>query len=249
MIILICNDDGYRAPGIAYLEKGLSVRGHQTQVVAPENNCSGASNSISLNRPLRCRTADNGYRYVNGTPSDCVQLAVIELLDRTPDIVVSGINAGPNMGDDVIYSGTIAAAIQGRLLGLNSMAVSLALNGCHHYETASKAATWIAERIGQQPSAANLLLNVNVPDVPWKDICGFRATRLGNRHKRVPFIVDTDPNELKTYRFGPVGLAKDDGLMTDFRAVRDRFVSVSPLQLDLTDRDRLRWTEEWLHDR
>ena len=192
MHILVSNDDGYRAPGIAVLAEALSLE-HEISVVAPERNCSGASNSLTLERGLRAsKVAENSY-FVDGTPTDTVHLAVTGLLDKMPDMVVSGINAGANMGDDVLYSGTIAAAMEGRHLGLPAIAVSMDSYTPDHYETAAKAVVKLLADLNEASFAANTILNINVPDIPWSEIKGFKATRLGNRHKSEGMIVQQDP--------------------------------------------------------
>ena len=249
MHILVSNDDGYRAPGIAVLAEALSVE-HEISIVAPERNCSGASNSLSLERGLRaCQVAENSY-YVDGTPTDTVHLAVTGLLKKMPDMVVSGINAGANMGDDVLYSGTIAAAMEGRHLGLPAIAVSMDSYTPDHYETAAKAVVQLLGDLSKASFAANTVLNVNVPDIPWSEIRGFQATRLGNRHKSEGMIVQDDPRGDPMYWVGPPGEAQDAGEGTDFYAVSQHYVSITPLQIDLTRYNSLADLEDWLttHD-
>lgn len=245
MHILVSNDDGYRAPGIAVLANALSAD-YEISIVAPERNCSGASNSLTLERGLRaCQVEDNSY-YVDGTPTDTVHLAITGLLKKVPDMVISGINAGANMGDDVLYSGTIAAAMEGRHLGLPAIAVSMDSFMPAHFETAAKAVLQLLKTLNQASFAANTILNVNVPDIPWAEIKGFKATRLGNRHKSEGMIVQKDPRGNPMYWVGPPGEAQDAGEGTDFYAVSQHFVSVTPLQIDLTRYDSLVDLENWL---
>jgi len=243
--ILVSNDDGYRAPGIAVLAEALSLE-HEISVVAPERNCSGASNSLTLERGLRAsKVAENSY-FVDGTPTDTVHLAVTGLLQKTPDMVVSGINAGANMGDDVLYSGTVAAAMEGRHLGLPAIAVSMDSYTPDHYETAAKAVVKLLADLNQASFAANTILNINVPDIPWAQIKGFKATRLGNRHKSEGMIVQQDPRGDPMYWVGPPGEAQDAGEGTDFYAVSQHYVSITPLQIDLTRYNTLNELEDWL---
>ena len=245
MHILVSNDDGYRAPGIAVLAEALSLE-HEISVVAPERNCSGASNSLTLERGLRAsKVAENSY-FVDGTPTDTVHLAVTGLLHKTPDMVVSGINAGANMGDDVLYSGTVAAAMEGRHLGLPAIAVSMDSYTPDHYETAAKAVVKLLADLNEASFAANTILNINVPDIPWSQIKGFKATRLGNRHKSEGVIVQEDPRGDLMYWVGPPGEAQDAGEGTDFHAVSQHYVSITPLQIDLTRYNTLNELENWL---
>lgn len=245
MHILVSNDDGYRAPGIAALAEALS-RDHAVSIVAPERNCSGASNSLTLERGLRVsQVAENSW-YVDGTPTDTVHLAITGLLDNEPDIVISGINAGANMGDDVLYSGTVAAATEGRHLGLPAIAVSIDSYTPAHYETAAEAVVKLLQQLERTSFSANTILNINVPDVPWTEIKGFRATRLGNRHKSEGVIVQQDPRGVPMYWVGPPGEAQDAGEGTDFYAVSHNYVSISPLQIDLTRYDSLAAIDDWL---
>lgn len=245
MRILLSNDDGYRAPGLICLARVLSQCADIT-VVAPERNRSGASNSLTLDAPIRAHTAENGFIYVEGTPTDCVHLAITGLLEREPDMVVSGINAGANMGDDVLYSGTVAAAMEGRSLGAPAMAVSLVGHEPSHYETAARAALLLIERLNRDPLPADTILNVNVPDIPWEAVKGFQATRLGQRHKAEPVIRASDPRGRPIYWIGPAGPEQDAGPGTDFHAVRDGYVSITPLQVDLTRYTALDKIAGWL---
>ena len=246
MHILLSNDDGYLAPGLGAMARTLSETDTIT-VVAPERDRSGSSNSLTLERPLRVHMAENGFYFVTGTPTDCVHLAITGLLDEEPDMVVSGINAGANMGDDVLYSGTVAAAMEGRFLGLPAIAVSMTSYDPLHYETGVKAIAGIIDRLRSEPLQQKNILNVNVPDVPWDEIKGYRITRLGNRHKSEGVIRQTDPRGDDMYWVGPPGAAQDAGEGTDFHAVEQKFISITPLQIDLTRYDSLHYLEDWLH--
>ena len=245
MHILLSNDDGYLAPGLRVLADALSKL-HTVSVVAPDRNRSAASNSLTLERPLRANMADNGFTYVNGTPTDCVHLAITGLLDTEPDIVISGINDGANMGDDVLYSGTVAAAMEGRFLGLPAIAVSMGSYEPEHFETAAKVIVQLVERLQQQPLKQDSILNVNVPDLPWDEIKGIKATRLGNRHKSEGVIRQTDPRGEPMFWVGPPGKTQDAGEGTDFYAVEQGFISMTPLQIDLTRYDSLSGLADWL---
>jgi len=247
MQLLLSNDDGYLAQGLASLAESLANLGSIT-VVAPDRNRSGASNSLTLDTPVHARRDERGFFYVDGTPTDCVHLAITGLLQQEPDIVISGINAGANMGDDVLYSGTVAAAMEGRYLGLPSMAVSLVLNGEGHYDTAAQIALRLATAMPDMRVPANTILNVNVPDVAFNALRGIRATRLGNRHKSEPVVKSRDPHGETIYWVGPPGDAQDAGPETDFHAVRNGFVSVTPLGIDLTRHSALGDTRSWLQD-
>jgi len=246
--ILLSNDDGYFAPGLAALEQALSSLGAVT-VVAPERDRSGASNSLTLDRPLSVRRASNGYYFVNGTPTDCVHLAVTGLLPELPDVVVSGINHGANMGDDTIYSGTVAAATEGFLLGIPSMAVSLVASGRDHFATAGRVAAGLVERFREQRVEGPVLLNVNVPDVPFEDLQGTRVTRLGKRHKAEPVVKASTPRGETVYWVGAAGSAQDAGEGTDFHAAASNMVSVTPLQMDLTRFAQMEAVRDWLDRR
>ena len=246
MHILLSNDDGYLAPGLGAMATALSETDTVT-VVAPERDRSGSSNSLTLERPLRVHMAENGFYFVTGTPTDCVHLAITGLLDEEPDMVVSGINAGANMGDDVLYSGTVAAAMEGRFLGLPAIAVSMTSYDPLHYETGVRAIAGIIDRLRTEPLQQTSILNINVPDVPWDEIKGYRITRLGNRHKSEGVIRQTDPRGDDMYWVGPPGAAQDAGEGTDFHAVEQKFISITPLQIDLTRYDSLHYLEDWLH--
>ncbi len=245
MRILLSNDDGYYAPGIAALATVLSQSAEVT-VVAPERDRSGASNSLTLDRPLSLRRAVNGFYYVNGTPTDCVHMAVTGLFDTLPDMVISGINSGANMGDDTIYSGTVAAATEGFLLGIPSIAVSLSGREEAHYETAAWVVAQMVERFRAAPLSCAVLLNVNVPDIEVAAITGFETTRLGKRHKAEPVIKAKTPRGDTVYWVGAAGAAQDAGPGTDFYAVEQGRVSVTPLQMDLTNYNQLPLVKDWL---
>lgn len=245
MRILISNDDGYFAPGLVCLAEHLS-RVADVTVVAPERNRSGASNSLTLDRPLILRRAANGFHYVNGTPTDCVHLAVTGMLDHEPDMVVSGINAGANMGDDTLYSGTVAAATEGFLLGIPSIAVSLVGKEFTHYETAARVAAELVQRFAGQTHSHPWLLNVNVPDVPHGQLQGMEVTRLGKRHKAEPVVKASNPHGETVYWVGMAGKAQDAGKGTDFYALEQQRVSITPLQIDLTQYQQLDAVRGWL---
>jgi 5'-nucleotidase len=245
MKILVSNDDGYFAPGITLLAEALSQVGEVT-VVAPERDRSGASNSLTLDRPLTVRRAPNGFFSVNGTPTDCVHLAVTGLLDFIPDLIVSGINLGANMGDDTIYSGTVAAASEGYLLGIPALAVSLTSKAGEHFDSAIGIALQLVERFRRAPIGEPVLLNVNVPDVEPGRLRGIEVTRLGKRHKAEPVVKLQTPRGETAYWIGPAGGAQDAGPGTDFNAVENLKVSVTPLRLDLTHNAQLRLAREWL---
>jgi len=242
---LVSNDDGYFAPGITLLAEALRQLGEVT-VVAPERDRSGASNSLTLDRPLSVRRAPNGFFFVNGTPTDCVHIAVTGLLDFTPDVVVSVVNFGANMGDDTIYSGTVAAATEGFLLGIPSMAVSLASREGKNFEAAIGVAVQLVERLRRAPFGEPVLLNVNVPDRGAGALAGFEVTRLGKRHKAEPVVKVETPRGETAYWVGPAGGAADAGPGTDFHAVEHGRVSVTPLRLDLTHTAQLAATKEWI---
>ena len=244
MKILVSNDDGYFAPGIGLLAEALRQVGEVT-VVAPERDRSGASNSLTLDRPLIVRRAPNGYFSVNGTPTDCVHIAVTGFLEFTPDVVVSGINLGANMGDDTIYSGTVAAAAEGYLLGIPALAVSLASGTGEHFDSAIGVALQIVERFKRSPFSEPLLLNVNVPDVPPAELRGVEVTRLGRRHKAEPVVKLQTPRGETAYWIGPAGGAADAGPGTDFHAVDHCRVSLTPLRMDLTHNVQLPLVKKW----
>ena len=245
MRILLSNDDGYFSPGIDCLARALSSIAEIT-VVAPERDRSGASNSLTLDRPLSLKRAANGFYYVNGTPTDCVHLAVTGMLDVLPDMVVSGINLGANMGDDTIYSGTVAAATEGFLLGVPSIAVSLCSKTGANLATAARVALEMVEMMRDQAPREPILLNVNVPDVPYEVLRGRVATRLGKRHKAEAVVPAVTPRNETVYWVGAAGEAQDAGEGTDFLAVANNYVSVTPLQIDLTHYTQLSAVRGWL---
>jgi len=245
MRILISNDDGYFSPGIEKLAEVASAFGEVT-VIAPERDRSGASNSLTLDRPLSGRVAHNGFLYVNGTPTDCVHIAVTGLLEHKPDLVLSGINDGANMGDDTIYSGTVAAAMEGYLLGVPSIAFSLARRGGEYLDTAAEVARRILARHASQRLPAPILLNVNVPARPLSELRGVMVTRLGRRHLAEPVVRATSPRGDTIYWIGPAGRAKEAGPGTDFNAVDSGWASITPLDIDLTAPRALRVVREWV---
>ena len=245
MRILLSNDDGYRAPGLRILAETLKGVAEVT-VVAPDRDRSGASNSLTLDLPLRAHEMEDGTIRVEGTPTDCVHLAITGLLDEEPDMVVAGINAGANLGDDVIYSGTVAAATEGRFLGYPAIAVSMDSHQPRHYQTGARVARLLVEALQRRPLAPEVILNVNVPDLPWEEIRGLRATRLGHRHKAEPVVRQIDPRGRPMYWVGPAGPEPDAGEGTDFHAVRNGYVSVTPIQVDLTRHQVLPRLGEWL---
>lgn len=245
MRILLSNDDGYFAPGIAALAEALKDVADVT-VVAPERDRSGASNSLTLDRPLSLRRATNGFYFVNGTPTDCVHLAVTGMLENLPDMVVSGVNHGANMGDDTIYSGTVAAATEGFLLGVPSLAVSLVSKASVDFEAAARVTRDLVLRFQGSPFRQPVLLNVNVPEGEYDALRGLRVTRLGKRHKAEPVVRDMTPRGEDVFWVGPAGKAADAGEGTDFNAVANGFVSVTPLQIDLTHYGLIAGVTDWL---
>jgi 5'-nucleotidase len=250
MKLLLSNDDGYLAEGLRSLIEAMKPLGSIT-VVAPDRNRSGASNSLTLDVPLRVWPFDEGMYYVNGTPTDCVHLAISGLLDEEHDMVVSGVNDGANLGDDVLYSGTVAAAVEGRFLGLPAMAVSLVLQpgSGRHFDTAARVAADLVMRIQRTPLHAATILNVNVPDVPFEALQGYEVTRLGHRHRSEAVIPSKDPRGRPVYWIGPAGAGQDAGPGTDFHAVANGRVSITPLQIDLTRHTMLDDLRDWLTGR
>lgn len=248
MHILISNDDGLDARGIRLLSERIAADVERVTVVAPDRDRSGASNSLTLDRPIRVERRDAGVFKVYGTPTDCVHIGITGLLDDEPDMVISGINAGANLGDDVLYSGTVAAAMEGRFLGLPAMAVSLIYDnaGPRHYESAARAAGILMNRLIEEPLPADTILNVNVPDRPWDEIAGFETTRLGHRHRSEDVIPIEDPRGRQFYWIGAPGGEQDSGPGTDFSAVRRGFVSVSPIHVDLTRYQALDPVGQWV---
>ncbi len=245
MHILLSNDDGVQAPGILVLAEALRLCAEVT-LVAPDRNRSGASNSLTLDHPLRVTPLAEKRYAVDGTPTDCVHLALTGLLTAEPDMVIAGINAGANLGDDVLYSGTVAAAMEGRFLGLPAIAVSLVGTQLVHYDTAAQAVVSLLESLQPGVFKTNTILNVNVPDIPWSRISGFEATRLGNRHKAEPVVKERDPRGHEIYWVGAAGPEQDAGPGTDFHAVRNNRISVTPIQVDLTRHDAVPGVAEWL---
>jgi 5'-nucleotidase len=245
MRILLSNDDGYFAPGLNILAGHIS-RLADVVVVAPERNRSGASNSLTLDRPLTVRQASNGFYYVNGTPTDCVHLAATGLLDKLPDMVISGINDGANMGDDTIYSGTVAAAMEGYLLGVPSFAVSMSKHNPIHFESAATIVVELIQQYQRNSFLGPMLLNINVPDIPYAEIRGKTVTRLGKRHKAEPVIKSSTPRGETVYWVGAAGNAQDAGEGTDFYAVANNQVSITPLQIDLTQFSQLDQIKQWI---
>lgn len=248
MRILVSNDDGVDAPGIGILADGLRAAGHEVLVVAPDRDRSGASNSLTLDMPVRVVQLDDNTWRVHGTPTDCVHVAITGMFDQEPDMVVSGINTTANLGDDVIYSGTVAAAMEGRFLGLPALAVSLAAvdHKGRHYDTAARAAVEIVARLAADPLPADTILNVNVPDLPWDEIAGFEVARLGNRHRAEPCIPQRDPRGRHWWWIGPAGPEQDGGAGTDFHAVRTGHISITPIHVDLTRYQALEQVASWV---
>jgi 5'-nucleotidase len=247
MKILLCNDDGYLAPGLACLAAAVSDVADIT-VVAPDRNRSGASNALTLAMPLRVRKAPNGFFFVDGTPTDCIHIALSGLMPKEPDMVISGINAGANLGDDVLYSGTVAAATEGRYLGLPAIAVSLTGTAHHNYDGAAKVIVDILTLMKKKPLPSDTILNVNVPDLAWDELKGFESTRLGYRQKPENVVKDRDPYGREIFWLGPSGPAEDSGPGTDFFAIRNGCVSISPMQVDLTRHAQIPELREWVRD-
>jgi len=245
MNILLSNDDGVYAPGLQALAKALAQIGEVT-VIAPDRNRSGASNSLTLEHPLRIKQLENGFISVEGTPTDCVHLALTGLLPEKPDIVVSGINSGANLGDDVFYSGTVAAAMEGCFMGLPALAFSLAGTELQHFTTAAEVAKQLVLQLREKPLPPKTILNVNVPDIAWHDLKGVVVTRLGTRHIAEPILAEKDPRGNVIYWIGPAGPEQDAGDGTDFYAVNNNQVSVTPLRLDLTHYELMPKISGWL---
>jgi 5'-nucleotidase len=250
MHILISNDDGYQAPGIQCLAKALAEIAEIT-VVAPDRDRSGASNSLTLEYPIRVSATGNRMYSVAGTPTDCVHLAITGLLKMEPDMVVSGINAGANMGDDVLYSGTVAAAMEGRFLGFPAIAVSLSYQDTPtHFDTAARVVIDLLQHmVNEHPLPADTILNINVPDLPYDELTGIHVTRLGHRHKSEPVIESVDPRGRPIYWVGPAGAEQDAGPGTDFYAVRSGAVSVTPIHTDLTQHSVIKEFSQWLQEK
>lgn len=245
MHILLSNDDGYLAQGLITLASALQDYA-TLSVVAPDKNRSAASNSLTLDLPLRALTAENGFIYVDGTPTDCVHLAITGLLKHEPDMVIAGINHGANLGDDVLYSGTVAAATEGRFLGLPAIAISLTASNPQNFTTAAKVAIQIMQRLLSKPLPKDTLLNINVPDLPFEELQGYQITRLGQRHKSKPAIKSQDQRGRAIYWVGATGDEQDAGVGTDFHAINQGYVSITPLKLDLTCYDQIETLKHWL---
>lgn len=245
MKILISNDDGVYAPGLRALANALAQIAEVT-VIAPDRNRSGASNSLTLDNPLRIKHLDNGFVSVEGTPTDCVHLALTGLLSEHPDLVVSGINAGANLGDDVFYSGTVAAAMEGSFMGVPALAFSLAGTELQHYVTAAEVAKQLVLQVVAKPLSPKTILNVNIPDVPWQDLQGITVARLGTRHIAESAIPSKDPRGHTIYWVGCAGPEQDAGEGTDFYTISQRQVSITPLRLDLTHHESLPHVGSWL---
>lgn len=248
MHFLISNDDGINARGIRVLSERMRAFGRVT-IVAPDQNRSGASNSLTLENPVRLHELDEDVIMVNGTPTDCVHIALTGLLDKDPDIVLSGINDGANLGDDVIYSGTVAAAMEGRFLGLPAIAVSLVFEDrAVHFESAAEAVALLVQRLRKDPLPADTILNINVPDRPWDEIKGFEVTRLGYRHRAEPVVRMNDPRGRPMYWIGPAGKGQDAGPGTDFDAIRRGYISITPIHVDLTRYQALEQVAGWVSE-
>ena len=248
MHFLLSNDDGYQATGLKLLAQALEKSG-QVTVVAPDRDRSGASNSLTLDAPIHMHKADNGFMYVNGTPTDCVHLAITGLLEEEPDMVLSGINAGANLGDDILYSGTVAAAMEARFLGCPAIAISLASQEAVHFDTAVRVVIELIETLPSLSLESELLLNVNVPDVSYEEIGEFEVTRLGSRHKSEPAIKSKDPRGRSIFWVGPVGPEQDAGPGTDFYAINNNNVSITPLQVDLTKYSVIEEVTQWVGEK
>lgn len=248
MRVLVSNDDGVDAPGIRILAEGLRAAGHDVVVVAPDRDRSGASNSLTLDLPVRVSKVDDRTWRVHGTPTDCVHVALAGLLEIEPDIVVSGINTCGNLGDDVIYSGTVAAAMEGRFLGLPALALSLCTSegSPRTYESAARAAVEIVARLATDPLPADTILNVNVPDLAWEEIEGFEVTRLGNRHRAEECVSQVDLRGRRWFWIGPAGPEQDAGAGTDFHAIRTGNISITPIHVDLTRYQALDQVASWV---
>ena len=246
MRILLSNDDGYQAPGLRLLADALADLANII-VVAPDRNRSGASNSLTLDTPLRVEQVEPNIYFVNGTPTDCVHVAITGLLDDEPDMLISGINHGANLGDDVLYSGTVAAAMEGRFLGLPSVAVSLVLEHGHHFDTAVTIIKRIVRRMKDDPLPGDTILNINIPDRHADAIQGIEVTRLGVRYRSEPVVPARDPKNRPVYWLGAAGAAQDAGPGTDFHAVANDFVSVTPIKVDLTDHGALEPLDTWMN--
>jgi 5'-nucleotidase len=246
MRILISNDDGYLAPGLRCLQAAVSEKA-EVFVVAPDRNRSGASNSLTLDRPLRVRRESDRIMCVeDGTPTDCVHIALTGLLPQQPDMVLSGINAGANLGDDVLYSGTVAAAMEGRSLGFPAIAISCVNWKPAHFDTSARVALRLIDHLQAMALPNDTILNVNVPDLPWEALKGFEATRLGQRHRAESVVKDKDPRGRPIYWIGATGPELDAGPGTDFHAISQDRVSITPILIDLTRHRMLDQVGEWV---
>lgn len=245
MRILLSNDDGVFAQGLNVLYQHLAEH-HDVTVIAPDRNCSGMSNALSLLSPLRIQKMQNGFYAVNGTPSDCVHLGINKFMQDEPDLVVSGINHGANLGDDVIYSGTVAAATEGRYMGLPAIAVSLTNKEGQHFDTAARVVLEVIEHLVEHRLPADQILNINVPDLPYEQLEGIEVTRQGRRHRSESMVKDTDPRGLEVYWYGPMGAGQDAGAGTDFFAIANQRCSVTPLSVDMTAYQSLDNMQKWL---
>ncbi|WP_440054081.1 5'/3'-nucleotidase SurE [Pseudoalteromonas sp. T1lg65] len=245
MRILLSNDDGVHAKGILVLYHALSTVADVT-VIAPDRNCSGASNSLTLLNPLRATELENGFISVNGTPTDCVHLGVNQLMDKAPDLVIAGINNGANLGDDTLYSGTVAAATEGRHLGLPAIAVSLCSKKEAYYETAAEVVVELVRKLASHPLPKDQIININVPDIPKHELKGIKVTRLGARHKAETMTKQIDPWGRDVYWYGNLGSESDAGEGTDFHAINHGYASVTPLKIDMTAHESLDAMSSWL---
>ncbi|WP_026052603.1 5'/3'-nucleotidase SurE [Gayadomonas joobiniege] len=245
MKILLSNDDGVHSSGLKALYQALK-KDHQVTVCAPDRNCSGASNSLTLSNPLRVQRLDNGFFMVYGTPTDCVHLAINQLMDEKPDIVVSGINHGANLGDDVLYSGTVAAATEGRHMGLPAIAVSQNSHRPTDFSAATKVVLKLLDKLSEHPLPADQILNVNVPDIPVSSIKGIQTTRCGRRHQAGDMQKATDPFGHEIYWYGPIGEIKDAAEGSDFYALANEYIAVTPLTVDMTAYKSVALLEPWL---
>lgn len=250
MKILVSNDDGVYAQGLRLLASSLKKIA-QVTIIAPDRNRSGASNSLTLDRPIRVKMVEEDVISVEGTPTDCVHLALTGLLEEPYDMVISGINEGSNLGDDVLYSGTVAAAMEGRFLGLPAIAISLGIQGSlgmttYHYETACHVASSLVQRLASDALPANTILNINVPNIPLSQLAGYEVTRLGTRHLAEPTIRQLDPRGHPVYWVGPPGLEQDAGPGTDFHAMHTNYVSITPLLVDLTHYHAFDQLSKWI---
>ena len=256
MKILISNDDGIEAPGIQALYNEFinsndinsnGINSVDITLVAPDRNRSATSAALTLDIPLRVNTRSPNQYSVNGTPCDCVHLGTHRIMDAPPEMVIAGINRGANLGDDVLYSGTVAAAMEGRSLGYTSVAISLASHECKNYQAAAKVMVNIKDKIATHALPKNIILNVNVPDLPFEEIKGLRITRLGSRHRKDTVVSTKDPRGNTIYWFGPPSEPEDTGEMTDFKAVEEGYVSVTPLTVDLTHFESLNSLNDWIN--